>query len=89
MHPRIVVGAPRCRLRSPGARLQRRILEVDPLPCAACGSEMKIVSVITEPDVAPPGCRTARYGRPSLLAAGWSVAEAGGQIMTASGAGGR
>ena len=29
----------------------RRIFEVDPLLCPACGSEMKIVSVIMEPDV--------------------------------------
>ena len=29
----------------------RRIFEVDRLLCAACGSEMKIVSVITEPEV--------------------------------------
>ena len=33
------------------ARLLRRILEVDPLLCARCGVEMKIVSVITEPKV--------------------------------------
>ena len=37
--------------RASWARLLRRIFEVDPLLCAACGSEMKIVSVITEPDV--------------------------------------
>ena len=29
----------------------RRIFEVDPLLCPACGSAMKIVSVITEPNV--------------------------------------
>ena len=29
----------------------RRIFEVDPLLCAACGSAMKIVSVITDPNV--------------------------------------
>ena len=37
--------------RASWARLLRRILEVDPLSCPACGSELKIVSVITEPDV--------------------------------------
>jgi len=37
--------------RASWARLLRRIFEVDPLLCAACGSEMKIVSVITEPNV--------------------------------------
>ena len=29
----------------------RRIFEIDPLLCEACGSVMKIVSVITEPNV--------------------------------------
>ena len=37
--------------RASWARLLRRIFEVDPLLCPACGSEMKIVSVIMEPDV--------------------------------------
>ena len=37
--------------RSRGARLLRRIFEVDPLLCPACGSEMKIISVIMEPNV--------------------------------------
>ena len=37
--------------RASWARLLRRIFEVDPLLYPACGSEMKIVSVIMEPDV--------------------------------------
>ncbi|MFQ5948847.1 MAG: transposase [Acidimicrobiia bacterium] len=37
--------------RASWARLLLRIFEVDPLICAACGTEMKIVSVITEPAV--------------------------------------
>ena len=37
--------------RASWARLLRHIFEVDPLLYPACGSEMKIVSVITQPDV--------------------------------------
>ena len=37
--------------RASWARLLRRIFEVDPLLCPACGSAMKIVSVITEHNV--------------------------------------
>ena len=37
--------------RASWALLLRRIFEVDPLLCPACGSAMKIVSVITEPIV--------------------------------------
>ena len=37
--------------RSRGARMLRRIFEIDPLLCPACGSVMKIFSVITEPNV--------------------------------------
>jgi hypothetical protein len=37
--------------RASWARLLRRILEVDPLLCPACGIEMKVISVITEPQV--------------------------------------
>lgn len=33
------------------ARLLHRIFEIDPLPCPKCGTEMKVVSVITEPEV--------------------------------------
>jgi hypothetical protein len=33
------------------ARLLRRILEADPLLCPRCGVEMRIVAVITEPQV--------------------------------------
>ncbi len=58
--------------RASWARLLRRIFEVDPLLCPACGSEMKIVSVITEPDVidailrhiAKTGGRDPFEGRP-------------------------
>ena len=37
--------------RASWARLLRRIFEVDPLLCPACGSAMKIVSVIREHNV--------------------------------------
>ena len=37
--------------RASWARLLRRIMEVDPLLCARCGSEMKVVSVIDDPAV--------------------------------------
>ncbi len=37
--------------RASWARLLKRIFEIDPLLCPACGSKMKIVSVITEPNV--------------------------------------
>ena len=37
--------------RASWARLLRRIFEIDPLLCPACGSAMKIVAVITEPHV--------------------------------------
>ena len=33
------------------ARLMRKILEVDPLVCARCGVEMRVVAVITDPKV--------------------------------------
>ena len=33
------------------ARLLRRIVEVDPLLCPDCGAKMRIVSVITDPEV--------------------------------------
>jgi hypothetical protein len=33
------------------ARLLRRILEVDPLLCPKCGIEMRIVAVLTDPEV--------------------------------------
>jgi len=33
------------------ARLLRRILEVDPLLCPSCGAEMRVVAVITDPEV--------------------------------------
>jgi len=35
--------------RKSWARLMRKILEVDPLLCPKCGSEMRIVAVITDP----------------------------------------
>ena len=33
------------------AQLLHRIFEIDPLLCPQCGAEMKVVSVITEPEV--------------------------------------
>jgi len=50
--------------RASWARLLKRIFEVDPLVCPACGSKMKIVSVITEPNVIDAILRhLARTGR--------------------------
>ena len=37
--------------RASWARLLRRIFEVDPLLCPRCGTELAIISVITEPDI--------------------------------------
>ena len=37
--------------RASWARLLRKVLEVDPLICARCGAEMKLISVLTEPKV--------------------------------------
>jgi hypothetical protein len=34
--------------RKSWARLLRKVLEVDPLRCTACGTEMKVVAVITD-----------------------------------------
>ena len=39
------------RPRASWARLLHKIFEVDPLLCRKCGTEMKVVSVITEPEV--------------------------------------
>ena len=39
------------RPRHPECTVVYRLFEDDPLLCPACGSEMKIVSVIMEPDV--------------------------------------
>ena len=39
------------RSRASWARLLRKIYESDPLLCPKCGDTMKIVSVITEPEV--------------------------------------
>ena len=38
-------------LRRGWAQLIKRIYEVDPLVCPSCGSEMKVISFITEHDV--------------------------------------
>ena len=38
-------------VRRAWARLLRRIYEVDPLVCPRCGTELRIVAVITDPDV--------------------------------------
>jgi hypothetical protein len=37
--------------RANWARLIRKVFEVDPLLCGKCGSEMKIVAVVTDPKV--------------------------------------
>ena len=42
---------PRRPSRASWARLLRRVLEVDPLRCPRCGSEMKVISVIDDPSV--------------------------------------
>jgi len=39
------------RPRASWARLLHKIFEIDPLLCPKCGTEMKVVSVITEPEV--------------------------------------
>jgi hypothetical protein len=41
----------RAALRRRWAKLIRRVYEVDPLVCPRCGSEMRVVSFITEPRV--------------------------------------
>ena len=41
----------RAALRRRWAKLIRRVYEVDPLLCPRCGSEMRIVSFITDPAV--------------------------------------
>ena len=42
-------GAPAS--RASWARLIRKVFEVDPLICARCGGEMKVIAVVTEPKV--------------------------------------
>ena len=37
--------------RANWARLIRKVFEVDPLLCGKCGSEMKIIAVVTDPKV--------------------------------------
>ena len=37
--------------RANWARLIRKVFEVDPLLCGKCGSEMKIIAVLTDPKV--------------------------------------
>ena len=37
--------------RAHWARLIRKVFEVDPVLCGKCGSEMKIVAVLTDPKV--------------------------------------
>jgi hypothetical protein len=37
--------------RTNWARLIRKVFEVDPLLCSTCGSEMKIIAVLTDPKV--------------------------------------
>jgi len=38
-------------MRRSWAQLIKRIYEVDPLVCPSCGSEMKVIALITEHDV--------------------------------------
>jgi len=58
--------------RAAWARLLAKVYEVDPLRCARCGSQMRVLAVITEPQqvrrilihliktgVAPPGLQIA------------------------------
>ena len=35
----------------PRARMLRRILETDPLLCPRCGAQLKLLAVLTDPDV--------------------------------------
>jgi len=44
-------SAPSRASRACWARLIRKVFEVDPLICARCGAEMKVISVLTEPKV--------------------------------------
>ena len=44
------------------ARLLRRVLEVDPLLCPKCGVEMRVVSVLTDPQVVDRILRHVRGG---------------------------
>ena len=37
--------------RTNWARLIRKVFEVDPLLCSTCGSQMKIIAVLTDPKV--------------------------------------
>jgi len=37
--------------RASWARLLRKVFEVDPLTCARCGAEMKVIAVITAPAI--------------------------------------
>ena len=41
-------GSAEARRRSAWARLLRRVFEVDPLRCATCGGEMKVIAWITD-----------------------------------------
>ena len=46
------VLAPQSERASPGWReLIRRVYEVDPLTCPACGAEMKVIAFITDYEV--------------------------------------
>ncbi len=44
-------AAPSTSSRANWARLIRKVFEVDPLLCGKCGSEMKIITVVTDPKV--------------------------------------
>ncbi len=68
------------------ARLLCKIFEIDPLLCSKCGIEMKVVSVITEPEVVGKIlqhiARTRgwnpferRLGTPSRMAGSWRAID--------------
>ena len=47
------------------ANLLRRVFEVDPLICSRCGAEMKIISVILDPEVVDTILRHVRRTKKS------------------------
>jgi len=47
--PNKTLTVPRRACRSAWARLIAKVYEVDPLICPRCGSEMKLIAVITNP----------------------------------------
>jgi hypothetical protein len=47
--PKQSLTVPQCACRSAWARLIAKVYEVDPLICPWCGSQMKLIAVITDP----------------------------------------